>query len=141
MDILRRIPFDSNQAVVFDIDDTLIDSATHKPIQIIVDIYFYCLRRGYKLYIITARPYFLKNVLWTLEELQRIGLTNFKLKLRPGYIEDIARWKMEARETIPENVIMSLGDQPGDMGKHGGVGILVIKDHNHSHRYMIYNNL
>lgn len=139
MDILSRIPYDSNQAVVFDIDDTLVDSFTGKPIQIILDIYFYCQVRGYKLYIITARPYFKQNVLRTLEELKRMGLTGFKLKLRPSYVKDIARWKMEARKTIPENVVMSLGDQPGDMGKYGGVGILVIKDHNRRHGYMIYN--
>jgi len=56
MDILEKIPFSPNQAVVFDIDDTLIDSSTHQLIPKVFELYQYCRNKGYNIYIITARP-------------------------------------------------------------------------------------
>ena len=56
MNILENIPFHSNQAVVFDIDDILISSKTHQRILNVCDLYNTCLNKGYNVYIITARP-------------------------------------------------------------------------------------
>ena len=41
MDILEKIPFSPNQAVVFDIDDTLIDSTTHQLIPKVFELYHF----------------------------------------------------------------------------------------------------
>ena len=45
MDILKKIPFSSNQAIIFDIDDTLINSKTHKLIPPVFSLYQYCLSK------------------------------------------------------------------------------------------------
>ena len=37
------------------------------------------------------------------------------------------QYKLEARKRIPDNVIMSIGDKPWDIGQYGGYGILVRK--------------
>ena len=63
MNILENIEFRPNQAVVFDIDDTLISSKNGQPITNICNLYNYCRQKGYGMYIITARagtPYGVK---------------------------------------------------------------------------------
>ena len=37
----------------------------------------------------------------------------------------IAYSKKMARKHIPHNIILSIGDQPGDIGEYGGIGILL----------------
>ena len=125
MDILERIPFNSNQAVVFDIDDTLISSNTYKPIPSILNLYNYCFTKGYHLYIITARPNTRRTIIHTLWQLKLHGITGFKIQFRPQFNLDVATYKLNARKSIPQTVIMSVGDQRWDIGEFGGVGILV----------------
>ena len=85
MDILHNIPFQPNQAVIFDIDDTLIDSRTHRLIPKVFELYQYCRNRGYNIYIITARPRIPYGVQLTLNQLYSLGITGFKACLSLTY--------------------------------------------------------
>ena len=71
MNVLERIPFHPNQAIVFDIDDTLIHSRTHAPIASTAQLYKYCRAKGYHIYIITARPFFPRNAHITAQQLHQ----------------------------------------------------------------------
>ena len=124
--ILDNIPFDSNQAIVFDIDDTLISSKNGQLIPNIFDFYNYCINRGYKVYIITARAGTIKNMEITIQQLRSLGIANYKrLYFRKPFDLQVARSKKLARKHIPHPIVLSIGDQPGDIGEYGGFGVLL----------------
>jgi len=128
MDILEKIPFSPDQAVVFDIDDTLIDSTTHKLMPQVFSLYQYCRSKGYNIYIITARPRVPYGIQLTLYQLQYLGITGYKnIAFRPPLNLNVYLYKLNARKAIKDNIIMSVGDQNWDMGQYGGYGILVKK--------------
>ena len=129
MNVLERIPFHPNQAIVFDIDDTLIHSRTHAPIASTAQLYKYCRAKGYHIYIITARPFFPRNAHITAQQLHQHGFGGYKkIFFRHPNEMRVALYKQNARKSIPEKVIMSIGDQPGDFGAYGGIGVLVKPD-------------
>ena len=126
MNILEKTPFQPNQAVVFDIDDTLISSRTDRCIPNVCDLYNKCLHKGYSVYIITARPGTPYAMNFTVQQLQQCGIKGYKkIYFRPPYDLNVPLYKKNARKCIPENVVMSVGDQPWDIGEHGGAGLLV----------------
>ena len=126
MDILRHIPFSINQAIVFDIDDTLIDSHTDTILKKTFELYRYCITRGYKVYIITARAKTQNAIAYTKAQLVNTGIVGYKsIAFRPPNDYNVTKYKLDARRSIPENVIMSVGDQPWDIGQYGGVGVIV----------------
>jgi len=126
VNMLHNIPYNSNQAVVFDIDDTLISSKTHQLIIDIFNFYQYCIDYGYNVYIITARAGTIKNMNATIQQLQDLGINNYKrLYFRKPQDMRIAHSKKMARKHIPHNIILSIGDQPYDIGEYGGIGILL----------------
>lgn len=129
MDILKQIPFNPKQAIIFDIDDTLIDSRTHTIIKPVYQLYKYCQNKGYNIYIITARPRIPYGVQLTLNQLYSLGITGFKnIAFRPPLEIDVPGYKLKARKAISDEVIMSIGDKKWDIGEAGGYGILVTKN-------------
>ena len=129
MDILKQIPFNPRQAIIFDIDDTLIDSRTHTIIKPVYQLYKYCQNKGYNIYIITARPRIPYGVQLTLNQLYSLGITGFKnIAFRPPLEIDVPAYKLKARKAIADDVIMSVGDKKWDIGEAGGYGILVTKN-------------
>jgi predicted secreted acid phosphatase len=129
MDILKQIPFNPKQAIIFDIDDTLIDSRTHTIIKPVYQLYKYCQNKGYNIYIITARPRIPYGVQLTLNQLYSLGITGFKnIAFRPPLEIDVPGYKLKARKAIGDEVIMSVGDKKWDIGEAGGYGILVTKN-------------
>jgi len=129
MDILTQIPFNPKQAIIFDIDDTLIDSRTHTIIKPVYQLYKYCQNKGYNIYIITARPRIPYGVQLTLNQLYSLGITGFKnIAFRPPLEIDVPGYKLKARKAIGDEVIMSVGDKKWDIGEAGGYGILVTKN-------------
>lgn len=126
MDILQQIPFDSDQAVVFDIDDTLINSDTGEIMPKTFSLFQYCVTRGYRVYIITARAWTPDAVNFTLNQLRSLGIKGFQsIAFRPPDYFDIPKFKEDARKSIPQEVVMSIGDQRWDVGRYGGVGVIV----------------
>ena len=105
------IPFTSkaNDAVMFDIDDTLIASDTGKIIEDVYDLYKSVQKKGYKMIIITARPGFYENVIWTRNQLRDIDITYDELIFTPPHGKSI--YKRESKY----NYILSVGDMDTDL--------------------------
>ena len=126
MNILEKMQFSPNQAIVFDIDETLINSKTNRLITSVYDLYQYCLDKSYHIYIITARAGTMENMHITIQQLQSLNITGYKrLYFRIPHDRHVSRFKKLARKSIPHKVIMSVGDQPGDFGEYGGIGVRV----------------
>jgi predicted HAD superfamily phosphohydrolase YqeG len=98
----------SNDAVMFDIDDTLIftNGRANEPI---IDLLNKAVLLGYKIIIITARPALNRVIEWTIRQLQQyeigyhyIGFTSVETK---HYM----------KQQLPYNFILSVGDMPTDL--------------------------
>ena len=82
--------------------------------------------KGYHVYIITARASTPDAVQFTLRQLRSLGIGGFKsIAFRPPDYWDIPKFKMDARRSIPQRVVMSVGDQYWDVGQYGGIGVIV----------------
>lgn len=96
-------------AVMFDIDDTLINTRTGKIIDDMYELYKNIQKRGYRMVIITARPGFYKNVLWTQDQLKGIGITYDELVFTPP------QYKADYKRKSNYNYILSVGDMDTDL--------------------------
>lgn len=117
-----RIP-----AVVFDIDDTLIDSHTGKGIYPMILLYNKIRRMGIPIFIITARPIMYLHT--TRKELSDHGINGYEdlfmvdndiriISENPHMEEDKAMRKAKARKYIESegyDILLNIGDDPGDM--------------------------
>jgi predicted secreted acid phosphatase len=125
---LTSIKFPDNPAVIFDIDNTLIDDFM-KTIEPIVMVYNYLKMIGMRLIIVTNRQGSINNMYSTEAQLLLSGITGYELLyFRSPYINDLWAPKKEARYDIFKkgyNVIASIGDKPWDFGHLGGVSFLV----------------
>ena len=132
IDFFQKIPKKNSDIVFFDIDDTLLRSYnTSQPIVPVVNFYKYLVNNGYNTAIITARPNFEQNVKYTIDDLKNIGIENdYKfLVLKPLNEHNIVEYKINARKQILDNgytPLMSIGDMYWDVGKYGGIGIIVL---------------
>ena len=98
-----------NDAVMFDIDDTLIASCTGKRIEPVYKIYQQMKRAGYKIVIVTARPVFEMNVRWTQNQLLTNGITYDELVFTSP--ENKGSYKRRSKY----NFILSVGDMDTDL--------------------------
>lgn len=96
-------------AVMFDIDDTLIEAITGRRIEKVYNIYKQVKDAGYKIIIVTARPAFTANVHWTKEQLKKHNITYDKLVFAS------AADKGFYKRTSGYNFILSVGDQDTDL--------------------------
>lgn len=105
------LPFTSkaNDAVMFDIDDTLIASDTGKIIEDVYDLYKNVQNKGYRMVIITARPGFYKNVIWTQNQLRDIDITYDELIFTPPQSKSL--YKIASGY----NYMLSVGDMDTDL--------------------------
>ena len=130
---LDLIEYNKNYCVMFDIDDTLIDSETSNPIKPIVNLLKECNKRKLKVLIITARDD--RYTLETIEELDKNGIyhniPNKKhydfLYLRHSPKDDNEYFKSKLKEQLYNDgyiTIMSIGDNLIDIiGEYSGYGI------------------
>jgi predicted secreted acid phosphatase len=120
-----------NDAVVFDIDDTLIDQKTKEVIQPVYDFYTF-LKERMIIFIITARPDLDKTIEYTKNELAKHNIREYKsIYFRKVSNTDIRRYKLYARKDILDkgyNILISIGDKEWDIGEYGGIGILVSRN-------------
>ena len=126
---LNNMSLPENAAIVFDIDDTLI-RPDGQPIFPILNLYNYSKEMGLTLILITNRLGNEMGIKYTQEQLTNIGVFGYKsLYFRSPEKEDNPwRYKEISRKSIFERgfqVVMSVGDQPWDIGKYGGVGVKV----------------
>lgn len=96
-------------AVMFDIDDTLIEAMTGRRIEKVYKFYQQVKAQGYKIIIVTARPAFTANVRWTKYQLWKNGITYDELVFASA--EDKGYYK----RTSGYNFIISVGDQDTDL--------------------------
>lgn len=96
-------------AVMFDIDDTLIEYSG-RVIAPIVELARTAKRAGFNVVIITARPPIPETMHWTALQLQTIGVEYNSLVFAP------AEEKSNVKVALPFEFILSVGDQPTDLG-------------------------
>ncbi len=96
-------------AVMFDIDDTLIESSTGKVIQDIYDLYKNAQKKGYRMIIITARPGFYENVIWTRGQLRDINISYDELVFTPPLGKSLYK------RASNYNYVLSVGDMDTDL--------------------------
>lgn len=115
--------------VVFDIDDTLLDARTGKKREPVHALYKFCVDKGVRVYIITARPESSRET--TLIELARLGIVA-NSKTRGGFqwlamipddytLEQVPFYKLTERRAVSSELgplgilLMSVGDQWWDI--------------------------
>jgi hypothetical protein len=98
-----------NEAVMFDIDETLI-KVNGTPITPVISLYYTTQALGYKTIIITARPGTKENIKNTREQLAELGIV-------PSFLvfTDAIK-KSKAKEKSGFRYILSVGDQATDLG-------------------------
>ena len=125
---INSISVSSNSVIVYDIDDTLINT-NGEPITPIINTYHYAKNIGLTPVIITARPGFTENIHRTKEQLLSHGITGYKyMYFLPHDKIDQAMYKLIARKNLHERgyqVVISIGDMPWDIGHYGGIGFRV----------------
>ena len=97
------------QAAMFDIDDTLIESRSGKRMENVYALYKSVQNKGYKMIIITARPGYYENVIHTQEQLKAHNFYYDELVFTssPG--------KSVYKKNSKYNYILSVGDMDTDL--------------------------
>lgn len=96
-------------ASMFDIDDTLIFEKTRKPNEYIINLLKQCKMAGHRIVIITARPDFEKNVIWTKKQLKSFDIPYDELYFcKPEF-------KSKLKRQLGYNFILSVGDKLTDL--------------------------
>jgi len=116
-DILKDRVIGEKDAVMFDIDDTLIFTNGHANTEMI-DLLNYSKRLGYKIIIITARPFSIVTRQFTIMQLKKYGIIYDELYLTP------ALNKGNVKKQSGYNYILSVGDQETDL-THTKYGIKI----------------
>ena len=100
---------DKNDAVMFDIDDTLLrkDGTIIKEMVYLFQI---CKSLGYKMVVITARPYSEENVKYTKKQLDLNNITPSMLVFADP------QKKTFAKEELKLHFVLSVGDLYTDLG-------------------------
>jgi predicted secreted acid phosphatase len=130
-DIIRRLDrlkLSSNSAIVFDIDETLLDRIG-KPITQIILVYNYSKMIGLTPIIITSRPGFSENVKATQKQLLNNMICDYRLLFfLPLDRYDSFIYKKLSRKCAVDkgfDIVMSIGDQKWDIGEYGGIGVIL----------------
>lgn len=105
---INRPRVDANDAVMFDIDDTLL-TVTGRPITPMIKLLWDAQAEGYKVVIITARPRLEPIIEWTVRQLADHGITYDKL----GFTS--AQTKILMKQKLGYNFVLSVGDQETDL--------------------------
>lgn len=118
-------------AVMFDIDDTLIDVDTRQTNQPIVDLLFYCKNLGYKVIIITARPYTKRAVENTKVELRQHRIFWDGLLFTPAEDKGFIKRNMGYR------FVLSVGDRMTDVTE--SLGYIKLPDDKSNRSFFVKN--
>lgn len=125
---LQQITLPTNSSAIFDIDDTLIRSSGEL-IPEVRDLYNYTLSLGMTTFIITNRVGTDENIERTHQELSSHGIVNYNTAyFRDADCHNMWYPKLNARKHISDRgytTIISVGDKPWDIGKYGGLGVII----------------
>ena len=106
--ILKNRVINKKDVVMFDIDDTLIFTNGVANTEMI-NLLNYCNTLGYKIIIITARPFSIVSRHFTVMQLRRYGILYDELYLTPAIN------KGNLKKQTGYNYILSVGDQDTDL--------------------------
>lgn len=114
-DTRLREPDASDLAAIFDIDGTLLTN--DQPIQPVVDLYNFCKKLGYTVFIVTARDS--DGIRETVVQLRSMGIDGFhSVYFRSPVVWDIAKFKESSRvaiATMGYRPVICIGDTDWDM--------------------------
>ena len=108
VDILKDRIINEKDAVMFDIDDTLIFTNGKENVYTI-NLLKHAMSLGYKIVIITARPNTIFTMMFTRWQLKRYGIPYHILIITPAVN------KGKAKINTGLNYTLSVGDQPTDL--------------------------
>lgn len=101
--------------IIFDIDDTLI-TILGQPIWPVIALYHQCIASKHPVYLITARPSFLR--LFTCIQLRILGIHDYhSLIMRPSIMLNIGEYKYDTRCHLAKmgyRIYMNIGDKESD---------------------------
>lgn len=106
----QRTVSHTDDAVMFDIDDTLLRPYTEEPIPEMIDLLYKARMMGYNIIIITARPNVKNNADWTRGQLHSLGIVPDELFFTP------AERKTQLKHALHYNFVLSIGDMETDLG-------------------------
>jgi predicted HAD superfamily phosphohydrolase YqeG len=109
--LLKSIPRTKNDAVMFDIDDTLIYSHSGEPMVASVDLARSAKDMGYKIIIMTARPWTRDNYYYTSAELKLLDIPYDELFFVSAFEKTALKKKTGYR------YVLSVGDLWTDLGE------------------------
>jgi hypothetical protein len=126
---LDGISLPNNPTIVFDVDDTLLESDGKciKPVKLLYD---YAIMLGIDTVIITCRKAFTDVIQYTKEQLKQCGIINIST-FYFRHVDSKNPWtfKAKARKNIFDrgcNVVMSVGDKDWDVcGEFTGQGVKI----------------
>jgi predicted secreted acid phosphatase len=125
---LEHLTLPEMPAMVFDIDDTLIDTKNN-PIVPVIQLFEYVKTLGITPFIVTNRTGNSGSDFYTREQLASHGIKGYKgIYFRDHTCRNLWIPKISARKHIYEmgyNTVMSIGDKEWDVGDYGGVGVIV----------------
>lgn len=107
--LLQSVPRGPNDAVMFDIDNTLIIANTQRIITSVVNLLLYAKQQGYRIVIITARPGFTENYYYTVAQLKLAEIPYDELYF--------ARDKDKIKRETGHRYVLSVGDSWCDLGE------------------------
>lgn len=108
--ILKHRHKNMNDAVMFDIDDTIIESSTGKPMEMPLRLFNFAKSLGYIMIIITARPKTEEAAKFTLEQLKQLNIEPHWL------IFSTAEEKGDIKKQLLQyHFVLSIGDQNTDI--------------------------
>jgi predicted secreted acid phosphatase len=131
-DYINDLIISKKNAVMFDIDDTLLyvrentNQLTLTPIKPMIELLNYCIVKGLTVVIITARDSIYQKQ--TINDLNQNHINYSFLYLRKNGEDNINTFKQSVKEYLHKNyglkIIMSVGDQIIDVaGPYSGYGI------------------
>jgi predicted secreted acid phosphatase len=126
---LRSMNMPHNPVVIFDIDDTVIDSNGNS-IMPIIGLCKAIIEAGIPVIFITARLYIAMQ--YTIDQLENHGIKGyFGIYFRNNIMDDVVQFKKKSRQEVVEKlnkaIIMSVGDQLWDLAETG-YNVLLNKD-------------
>lgn len=107
--LLQNVPRGPNDAVMFDIDNTLILSHTQRVIPGVVDLLLYAKQHGYRIVIITARPGSTEIYYYTVAQLKLAEIPYDELYF--------GRDKNKIKRETGYRYVLSVGDSWSDLGE------------------------
>jgi len=126
IDIIDQCDKSKQYTAIFDIDETIINK--NILIEPIYNLYIHAVKNNIRIVFITARDGNKDTIDFTIKQLKHFGLTYDLLYFRPPSMKNVEKFKLFARMNVVENghePLFSIGDMHWDVGKFGGIPILI----------------